>query len=603
MERERGWSPITIHARRLRIEEFLRQVCAPDRRLSEITPADIDQAIARKSTQDDCVRASVQAYASTLRAFLRYAETRGWCAPELASAVASPRVFQGENLPAGPTWADVQRLLSSVQGDSRTEIRDRAILLLFAVYGLRVSEVRRLKLEDIDWEHDLLVINRSKQLSRKQTYPLSQAVGEAIVRYLKEVRPRCSHREVFVSLKAPIQPLSNSAFWKVVSERLRPFDLPIRHCGPHALRHACATHLLAEGFDDERDRRSSRPSLLTNHCPLRQGGHHRPARGRRLRVGRADMTLDALITQYVAFRQSLGEDFKSPARLLRAFGREMGAGIKVTEVEPDRVKAFLDGARPLTSYWHRKHSTLRGLFDYARKHGLIASSPLPTQIPKRPQVHIPFIYTRDELCRLLKATATFRKHTRQIEPDTLRTLVLLLYGAGLRVGEALALDLADVDWVAAMLTIRDTKFHKTRLVPLGADLKLALSNYAGARSPAAQSKAADNPFLAGKNGARLTYHAVSKAFRQLRAEAGVHRADGARYQPRLHDMRHSFAVHRLTAWYEAGANVQRLLPKLSTYLGHISLSATQVYLTMTPELLQAAAGRFAQYAFQEVNDD
>lgn len=248
MERERGWSPITIHARRLRIEEFLRQVCAPDRHMSEITPADIDQAIARKFTQDGCVRASVQAYASTLRAFLRYAETRGWCASGLASAVASPRVFQGENLPAGPTWADVQRLLSSVQGESRTEIRDRAILLLFAVYGLRVSEIRRLKLEDIDWEHELLVINRSKQLSRAQTYPLSQAVGEAILRYLKEARPLCSHREVFISLKAPIRPLSNSAFWRVVSERLRSFDLPIRHCGPHALRHACATHLLAEGL-------------------------------------------------------------------------------------------------------------------------------------------------------------------------------------------------------------------------------------------------------------------------------------------------------------------------------------------------------------------
>src|SRR5262245_16791208 len=148
------------------------------------------------------------------------------------------------------------------------------------------------------------------------------------------------------------------------------------------------------------------------------------------------MTLDTLITQYIAFRQSLGEDFRSQARLLKAFGREMEAGIKVTKVKPDKVKAFLDGVKPLTSYWHRKHSALRGLFDYARKHGLLTSSPLPTQIPKRPQAHTPYIYTRDELWRLLKATATFRKYTRQVEPDTLRTLVLLLYGAGLRVSEA-----------------------------------------------------------------------------------------------------------------------------------------------------------------------
>jgi integrase/recombinase XerD len=83
----------------------------------------------------------------------------------------------------------------------------------------------------------------------------------------------------------------------------------------------------------------------------------------------------------------------------------------------------------------------------------------------------------------------------------------------------------------------------------------------------------------------------------------VQRIDGARYQPRLHDLRHSFAVHRLTAWYQAGADVQKLLPHLSTDLGHVNVAATQVYLTMTPELLQLASQRFAQYAFQEVNHD
>jgi site-specific recombinase XerD len=86
----------------------------------------------------------------------------------------------------------------------------------------------------------------------------------------------------------------------------------------------------------------------------------------------------------------------------------------------------------------------------------------------------------------------------------------------------------------------------------------------------------------------------------VREHAGVSRDDGARYQPRLHDMRHSFAVHRLTSWYQQGADVQKLLPQLATYLGHVNIAATQVYLTMTPELLHEASVRFEKYAFQEV---
>jgi integrase/recombinase XerD len=96
---------------------------------------------------------------------------------------------------------------------------------------------------------------------------------------------------------------------------------------------------------------------------------------------------------------------------------------------------------------------------------------------------------------------------------------------------------------------------------------------------------------------------IEYAFRRLRRYAGIHRDDGARYQPRLHDMRHCFAINRLTAWYQQGADVQKLLPQLATYLGHVSIAATQVYLTMTPELLQEASVRFEQYAFPEVHRD
>ncbi|HEY5869068.1 MAG TPA: tyrosine-type recombinase/integrase [Candidatus Tectomicrobia bacterium] len=248
MAHERGWSPQTIRTRCLGITAFLRRVCGPHRPLRTVTIADIDHALGMKHRADGCARVTVQAYASVLRAFFRYGETRGWCTPGLAAAITAPRVFHGETLPAGPSWDDVRRLLAGTEGVNRTAIRDRAILLLLAVYGLRSSEVRRLRLDDLDWVNERITITRSKQYARTQVYPLTQPVGDAILRYVQEARPPCQVREIFVATRAPIQPLSNSAIWRLVSQRVRALNLPLRHCGPHALRHACASHLLSQGL-------------------------------------------------------------------------------------------------------------------------------------------------------------------------------------------------------------------------------------------------------------------------------------------------------------------------------------------------------------------
>jgi integrase/recombinase XerD len=248
MADERGWSPQTIRTRRLLLTTFLHRVCGAHRSLSDLTIADIDHVIACKLSEEGCARVTVQAYTSVLRAFFHYAETHAWCLPGLAAAITSPRVFHGETLPAGPSWDDVRHLLTTMEGDHCTNIRDRAIVLLLTVYGLRSSEVRRLRLEDLDWENERITIHRSKPQAHTQGYPFVRTVGDAILRYVKEARPPCPFREIFVTTKAPVQPLSNSAIWRLVSQRLRAFNLPLRHCGPHALRHACASHLLSEGL-------------------------------------------------------------------------------------------------------------------------------------------------------------------------------------------------------------------------------------------------------------------------------------------------------------------------------------------------------------------
>jgi integrase len=225
---------------------------------------------------------------------------------------------------------------------------------------------------------------------------------------------------------------------------------------------------------------------------------------------------------------------------------------------------------------------------------------LPKAVPKPAQTFVPYIYSRDQLRRLLNAIADNDNPRCRIDPGSYRTLLLLLYGAGLRIGEALALTWGDVDLASGILCIRETKFYKTRLVPISQDLTRILRSHPDQRR--GEHSAPDTPFLLSRIGKAITIQNAEMAFCRLRVRADVicENAD-TRHQPRLHDLRHSFAVHRLVSWYQSGADVQRLLPKLATYLGHVHISGTQRYLTLTPELLREASVRFERYAMEKTH--
>jgi integrase/recombinase XerD len=206
----------------------------------------------------------------------------------------------------------------------------------------------------------------------------------------------------------------------------------------------------------------------------------------------------------------------------------------------------------------------------------------------------PYIYSREEIRRLLQATHWCDHPRGTVQAYTYRTLILLLYGAGLRISEALALTLTDVDLSAGVIRVRESKFYKTRLVPLGRDLINVLADYTAVRGKR-HSAQPDAPFFVSRTGRGITRRAAEGIFSRLRFQAGVQRSDGGRFQPRLHDLRHSFATCRLVSWYREGADVQRLVPQLATYLGHVHIAATQRYLTITPELLREAGKRFERY--------
>jgi integrase/recombinase XerD len=179
--------------------------------------------------------------------FFRHAEMRGWCSPGIAAAIDAPRLFKQDGLPRGPRWVDVQRLMEGTVGEGPRDTRDHAILMLLAIYGLRSGEVRGLRLEDLDWTGEVITVLRPKQ-RRTQYYPLVASVGDAILRYLQAARPRCTSREVFVTLKAPFRPLSAGGMYYAVASRLDALGIQAEHHGPHGLRHACAAHLVEAGL-------------------------------------------------------------------------------------------------------------------------------------------------------------------------------------------------------------------------------------------------------------------------------------------------------------------------------------------------------------------
>ncbi len=257
MKHEAELSPLTIYGRCCWVRRFFDRLRVKEGSLHGITPPRIDMVLQRLIQPGGYSRGTIQGCATALRAFFRFAEAQGWCRNGLAVSIRSPRVFSQASLPLGPSWEDVRRLLAMTEGNQRHNIRARAILMLFAIYGLRAGEVIQLRLEDYDWEHEVFRVVSSKT-GRVRTYPLTRTVGDAILRYLQEVRPRSSYREVFLSLASS---LPAGVQWIAVGigsqtpAILRRVASPLRASYPTScLRHA----IVGRGLVTQGDRRPTR---------------------------------------------------------------------------------------------------------------------------------------------------------------------------------------------------------------------------------------------------------------------------------------------------------------------------------------------------------
>jgi integrase len=302
------------------------------------------------------------------------------------------------------------------------------------------------------------------------------------------------------------------------------------------------------------------------------------------------INLEARLSAYLDLRRSLGMKMDGDGRVLESFARftrELGA---IEAITSRMVFDWLETATPATAH------TMSRRLSVVRQFLLFLSAALPeTQVPdirvlagyKRPT---PFVFSAEEIEALLKCAAEFEPV--RFSSVVVHTALGLLAATGLRVSEALGLDRLDVMPRNSpdTLLVRETKFHKSRIVPLHATTAEQLRVYAGHRELMGYSQQT-SAFFVSRHGGRLGYETLRRCFRTLIEIAAIRPRENCN-RATIHSLRHSFVVLRLRKWHEEGVDVERRLAQLATYLGHVDIRETYWYMSVTPELLTAATTDF-----------
>ena len=289
--------------------------------------------------------------------------------------------------------------------------------------------------------------------------------------------------------------------------------------------------------------------------------------------------LSVAVQTYIDRKRALGHSYQGRGYVLKSLLKKIGDE-PLEQITTAEVSSFLDARQSRTSSWRVKYGLLRGFFEYweAREH--LRALPLPPMRAPVPSTFVPYVYSREELKLLLRGTRTSQTNRDYlVDAPTFRTLLLFLYATGTLKSEALRLQCADVDLRRGAITVRGDWPARTRVLPIGSDLQDTLRKYIN--SPSRKAIKSDY-FFPTRLGRGINAANILKRFQRLRRVVGATRPDTSPFQPRLHDLRHTFAVHRITAWYRSGADVNRLLPALSAYLGQHLCSAER-YLSLSPE--------------------
>jgi site-specific recombinase XerD len=315
--------------------------------------------------------------------------------------------------------------------------------------------------------------------------------------------------------------------------------------------------------------------------------------------------LGTVIAQYISYKRALGRKFITEDEHLRLFDRFlMDQDIASADaVTGEMLEQFLASrSRGTARSYNHLLGVVRGLFDWMEVQDLIDRSPLEAKQRRKTVARTPYLFDAALARQLLESAARLpdSRCSRHRGP-TYKTIFALLYGLGLRVGEVSRLCIGDVDMQRQLLVIRQTKFSKDRLVPFGPRLGAVLTWYMNVRRQSTASYAAEAPLFSFRGGQAISTGTIRHEFQRIVSCFDLAIPPGVS-RPRVHDLRHSFAVGTLLRWYREGLPPQDRLLKLSTFLGHVDPTSTSVYLTITADLLTEANRRFEKFACPTTNE-
>jgi site-specific recombinase XerD len=312
----------------------------------------------------------------------------------------------------------------------------------------------------------------------------------------------------------------------------------------------------------------------------------------------------AIIENYVALEKSLGKRFFAEEQILYRFHNATGKTETLGLISKRQVCDFLSGGmETVTLTWFRRHTVLNCFFRYALSRGYITENPMPPDVPQKPDKFVPYIYSNEELRMIFKGAMTYQddmKGKSRIDAYLIKNILMITYMLGLRISETLSIRLKDVDMTNNVVTICETKFFKSRIIPFNRQVWEIIQNFLEWRIRHNQCEDLQSLMFLHR-GKPVHKHSVSRILDLILKQAGIKRDDAA-CRPRIHDLRHTFAVNRLICWYREKKDVQQMLPLLSTYMGHVQLSSTTVYLTMTADLLYEANIMFEKYVKGDNNE-
>jgi site-specific recombinase XerD len=306
------------------------------------------------------------------------------------------------------------------------------------------------------------------------------------------------------------------------------------------------------------------------------------------------------IQNFINLRRLSGTDYKSQAQLLGYFDRFL---LKQKWNRPSITREIMDYYQQSLSHLaprtrSNRFCVVRQLCEYLARNDPCSYVPEPLKIIPSKGTHQPYIYTHSEIQALL-AAASKLPPPNSLRPHTYQTLLGLLYTTGIRIGEALSLNLEHFYRIDRRLYLAEGKFRKARWVPLSDSTCRVLEQYLRKRLQI-RPRSPDSPLFLNQRSDRLRHCAVHQTFRHLLTQCAVHYRKHA--GPRIHDLRHTFAVDRLLAWYRDGQDVNARLPWLATYMGHVDVHSTQVYLQATVELIEQVNRRFHNHYLHQIKN-